>query len=234
MSINLIESKRRSQKSFGHTAISVALHAVAITLAVYATASAGGVIKATVEIPTPIYPPQPAKPAQTHPPASHPRTPQAPAAPRGPVIEPPMRVPDSLPPINPSTSISPAESLFTIGRRGSDSGETARGSAIDAGAPWLESQVERPALPRSGNPNPTYPPALESSRVEGTVLAQFVVDTLGRADMRTFEVIASTNDLFSASLRAALPQWRFYPAEAGGHKVKQIVQLPLKFVAPHR
>jgi hypothetical protein len=84
MSIKLLESERRSQKSFGHTAISAALHAVAITLAVYATANAGGVIKATVEIPTPIYPPQPAKPARTHPPVSHPRTPQTPAAPRGP------------------------------------------------------------------------------------------------------------------------------------------------------
>jgi hypothetical protein len=31
-----------------------------------------------------------------------------------------------------------------------------------------------------------------------------------------------------------LPKWRFYPAEAAGRKVKQIVQLPLKFVAPSR
>ena len=30
---------------------------------------------------------------------------------------------------------------------------------------------------------------LESSRIEGTVLAQFVVDTLGRADMRTFRIL---------------------------------------------
>jgi len=29
-----------------------------------------------------------------------------------------------------------------------------------------------------------------------------------------------------------LPFWRFYPAEAGGHKVKQYVQLPIRFQAP--
>ena len=234
MFINLLESKLRSRKSFGHTAISVALHAAAITMAVYATANAGDVIKATAETPIPIYPPKPAKPARTQPPVSHPRTSETPAAPRGPVIDPPITVPDKLPPIDPSSSLSPPENLFSIVRGGNDSGEGASGSAIDAGEPWLESQVEKPALPRSGNPSPTYPSTLESLRVEGTVLAQFVVDTLGRADIRTFEVLVSTNELFSASLRAVLARWRFYPAEAGGHKVKQIVQLPLKFVAPRR
>jgi periplasmic protein TonB len=234
MSINLLESERRSQKSFGHTAISVALHAAAITLAVYATANARDVITAVVEEnPIAIYPPQSEKPA-TAPPVSRARHAQTPVAPRGPVIEPPIVVPDKLPPIDPSASESPPESLFTIGGSGIDSGDRGSGSAIEAGEPWLESQVEKPALPRDGNPSPTYPSTLERSRVEGTVLAQFVVDTLGRADMRTFEVLESTNELFSASLRAALPRWRFYAAEVGGHKVKQIVQLPLKFVAPTR
>lgn len=234
MSINLLESKRRSQKSLGHTAISVALHAAAITLAVYATANARDVIKATVEVQIPIYPPQPQKPAPAHPPVSRtPRT-QTSVAPREPVIDPPIVVPDKLPAIDPSGREWPPESLFAIGRGGNDSREWASGSAIEEGEPWLESQVEKPALPRDGNPSPAYPSTLERSRVEGTVLAQFVVDTLGRADMRTFEVLASTNDLFSASLRVALVRWRFYPAEVGGHKVKQIVQLPLKFVAPRR
>ena len=99
--------------------------------------------------------------------------------------------------------------------------------------PYFEFQVEKPALPREGNPNPKYPSMLESSRVEGEVLAQFVVDTMGKADMSTYKVLQASNDLFASSLKTTLPQWRFYPAEAGGHKVKQIVQLPLKFVAPN-
>jgi protein TonB len=234
MSINLLESERRSQKSFRHTAISVIIHAAAITLAVYATANAGDVVKATVEVPIPVNPPQPGKPAPANPPVSRVLGTRTPVAPRAPVIDPPTVICDKLPRIDPSGSESPPESLFTSGRSLSDSGEGASGSAIEAGEPWLESQVEKPALPRDGNPSPTYPSTLERSRVEGTVLSQFVVDTLGRADMRTFQLLASTNELFSASLRAALPRWRFYPAEAGGHKVKQIVQLPLKFVAPRR
>ena len=41
MSINLIESERRSQGSLGGTLVSIALHASLISLAVYATANAG-------------------------------------------------------------------------------------------------------------------------------------------------------------------------------------------------
>ena len=63
---------------------------------------------------------------------------------------------------------------------------------------------------------------------------QFVVDTLGRVDMSTFRVLDSSNELFVRAFVEMLPKWRFYPAEAGGRKVKQLVQLPLKFVAQHQ
>ena len=38
---------------------------------------------------------------------------------------------------------------------------------------------------------------LRSANVEGEVLAQFVVDTTGRADMSTFKVLKSTHELFT-------------------------------------
>ena len=233
VSIYLIESRRRPEKSFGESMISIAVHAVVITLAVYTTASAGERILPPSEGITPLYPPQPAKPTTTHTPVSHPSAPHAPATPHAPMINPPVDIPDKLPPIDSSLDASPPESLFTIGGGDKGSSEPESGSGVDSGRPWSASQVERPALSRDYNPSPKYPSVLESSRTEGTVLAQFVVDTLGRADMGTFKVLESSNDLFSASVRAAIQQWRFYPAEAGGRKVKQIVQLPLKFVAPH-
>ncbi len=114
----------------------------------------------------------------------------------------------------------------------SDSATVPGGPNENTGEPLFASQVETPAFSRDGNPSPQYPSMFESSRVEGHVLAQFVVDTLGKADMSTFKVLDSTHELFSQSLRSALSHWRFYPAQAGGHRVKQIVQLPLKFVAP--
>jgi len=65
--------------------------------------------------------------------------------------------------------------------------------------------------------------------VEGEVLAQFVVDTTGRADMSTFKVLKSSHELFTQSVRNVLPQMRFYAAEIGGRKVKQMVQQPFTF-----
>jgi protein TonB len=233
MSINLIESEHRSEKSLGGTLVSIALHAGVITLAVYTTARAR-------EAPTPLttrpdtvvfYPPQPEHSPRRHDVPPHPADPPTLSPPRGPVLQAPTVIPDSLPPIDPSTSTITAESLFSIGRSSAPGSGSATGS--DSGAPLFAYQVEKPALSREDNPIPKYPSLLESSRVEGTVLVQFVVDTLGNAEMSSFKVLQSSNELFAQSLRAALPKWRFYPAEAGGRKVRQVVQLPLKFVAPH-
>ena len=232
MSISLIESKRASQKSVRSTVVSVALHAAVITLAVYASASAREVVTGPVEIPTRIYPPLPAQPDHA-PSRVHPSTPTVPLAPRVTIIDPLVTIPDKLPAVDPTGGLAPPESLFKIGGNDHRSSETSTAAGLDTGAPYSAMQVEKPALPRFGNPSPRYPSMLESSRVEGAVLAQFVVDTLGHADMTTFKILDSSNDLFSASLRSALANWRFYPAEAGGHKVKQIVQLPLKFIAPN-
>jgi protein TonB len=76
---------------------------------------------------------------------------------------------------------------------------------------------------------PQYPDILRQASVEGDVLATFVVDTTGRADVSTFKVLRSTHDLFTTAVRQALPRMRFIPAEVGGRKVKQLVQQPFTF-----
>ena len=80
-----------------------------------------------------------------------------------------------------------------------------------------------------GNPSPRYPDLLRDAGVDGEVLAQFVVDTTGRADMLTFKVLKSTHDLFTATVRASLPNMTFFPAEVGHKKVKQLIQMPFEF-----
>jgi periplasmic protein TonB len=238
MSINLIESERPSRRSLGGTFVSIVLHASLISLAVYATAHAREVsVKVPIDTVTLIYPPQPKKsphtpkapdaPAQP----SHPSTPDLP---REPVPRAPIDIPDRLPPIDSSLGRIPAESLFTSAVPGTGKHGAGSVTGSDSGEPMIASQVDKPAMAHEGNPIPEYPSLLERSRIEGSVLVQFVVDTLGRADMQSFKVLDSSNELFAQSLRSTLPKWRFYPAEAGGRKVKQIVQLPLKFIAPLR
>lgn len=233
---NLIESKPQRKGGVGGTFVSVALHAIIITLAVYVTAHAGEKIveKSRQEDVVFAKAPEPPPPPPDEPKAPPSDVVAAPPPPKGfQVLTAPINIPDKIPDVDLSKAVTDEKDFSGKGVAGGKANGVVGGVAQPTDQPYFEFQVEKPALAREGHPNPKYPSMLESSRVEGEVLAQFVVDTTGRVDMSTFKVLQSTNDLFSNSLKANLPEWRFFPAEAGGHKVKQIVQLPLKFVAPN-
>jgi len=233
---NLIESKRKSQRTVGETLVSIALHAVLITLAVYGTLSAGQKVveKNRQEDVTFAKAPPPPPPPPDQPKPPPPDVVAAPPPPKGfQVLQAPINIPDKIPDIDLSKAVTDEKDFSGKGVAGGKANGVVGGTPTNSDQPYFEFQVEKPALAREGNPNPKYPSMLESSRVEGKVLAQFVVDTNGRADMGTFKVLQADNELFGQSLKNVLPQWRFYPAEAGGHKVKQIVQLPVAFQAPH-
>lgn len=99
----------------------------------------------------------------------------------------------------------------------------------DAERIYFEFQVERPVRRLADSVVLHYPDMLRSGRVSGEVLAQFVVDTNGRALPETFKPIKSTHDLFTQSVKTALPEMRFTPATIGGKPVRQLVQMPFQF-----
>jgi protein TonB len=94
---------------------------------------------------------------------------------------------------------------------------------------YFEYQVTKAVSPRPGNMAPRYPDALRSANVEGQVLAQFIVDENGMADTSSFRILKSTHDLFSVTVRDAVPAMHFYPAELNGRPVRQLVQMPFQF-----
>lgn len=94
---------------------------------------------------------------------------------------------------------------------------------------YFEFQVEKQVGPLPNQPAPEYPKMLRAAKVEGEVLAQFVVGTDGIAEMDTFKVLKSTHILFTNAVKASLPNMRFSPAEVGGRKVRQLVQMPFQF-----
>jgi len=98
---------------------------------------------------------------------------------------------------------------------------------------YFEFQVEQQAKLLPGAPSPRYPDMLRSAHIEGSVLAQFVVDTTGRPIMDTFKVLKSDHDLFTNAVRNSLPMMRFAPARVGGKAVKQLVQMPFQFSLSH-
>ena len=77
--------------------------------------------------------------------------------------------------------------------------------------------------------SPRYPEALRSSGVEGQVVALFVVNEKGLAEADSVRFLRSDNALFEVEVRRALPRMRFTPAEIGGRKVRQLVQMPFVF-----
>lgn len=75
----------------------------------------------------------------------------------------------------------------------------------------------------------TFPPPLFASRTPGLVIAQFVVDTLGRVEDGTVGIVSSTAPLFTYAVRVALATASFVPALKDGHPVRQFVQQPFEF-----
>jgi protein TonB len=147
------------------------------------------------------------------------------------VLTAPIKIPDVLPDIDLKKNITNEADFSGKGVAGGFAKGVVGGTPqpINSDQTYFEFQVEKQVAPAPGNPSPRYPDMLRSANVEGEVLAQFVVDTTGRADMSTFKVLKETHALFTQAVKTALPQMRFYAAEVGGKKVKQLVQMPFQF-----
>jgi len=130
--------------------------------------------------------------------------------------------------------------LPTYGARGKRGKSGAKGETPFGPAPSLvpdtvfsvlevDETVERYAWSAA----PVYPSELIALGTEGLVQAEYVVDTLGRVDMTTVEVLQSDDSLFTESVRTALGQMRFRPAKRAGKPVRQRVEQKFRFrIAP--
>jgi protein TonB len=92
-----------------------------------------------------------------------------------------------------------------------------------------EQGVEQPAVAWPGSAFPRYPATLRDARVEGDVLAQFVVDTVGWVVPGTLRILRSSDTLFTQSVHSVIDSLRFTPARRGGRPVFQLVQQPFQF-----
>lgn len=76
---------------------------------------------------------------------------------------------------------------------------------------------------------PLYPQKLLQDGVEGSVEAEFVVDTTGRVDLTTIKILSSSHEDFSASVETALAGALFRPAWRNLRKVRQLVHQRFAF-----
>lgn len=76
---------------------------------------------------------------------------------------------------------------------------------------------------------PAYPESMLKRRIEGVVVVQYVVDTLGHADTTTFRILSATHADFARAVKTTLPRMRFRPAMMANRHVPQLVQQPFAF-----
>jgi periplasmic protein TonB len=228
----LLESRAKKQKMAGGTTFSIVLHTVLIGAAVYATARAGvkdekaksekiQFVEMKKEPPKVPDKPPPPKEVVVKPPP-----------PKGfQVLRAPVRIDIKIPEIDLSKAITNENDFSGKGVKGG-TGTGVVGGIANTNQTYFEFQVEKPAESMPDNPKPKYPSVLESSGIAGEVQAQFVVRSDGKADMDTFKVLKSTNELFTQAVKNVLPRMRFSPAQIGGKPVNQLVQQAFQFAVP--
>jgi TonB family protein len=103
-------------------------------------------------------------------------------------------------------------------------------SLVASAAVFSADQVEERAVADPARPlAAVVPPSLHADGVSGLVVAEFVVDTLGRVEPTTIGIVSSTHPLFSDAVRQALPAAGFRAARRGGRAVRQLVHQPIEF-----
>jgi protein TonB len=228
----LLESKAKKQKMAGGTVFSIVLHTVLISAAVYATARAGNkdekakaekiqFVEMKKEPPKVPDKPPPPKEVVVKPPP-----------PKGfQVLRAPVRIDIKIPEIDLSKAITNENDFSGKGVKGG-TGSGVVGGIANANQTYFEFQVEKPAEMIQDGTKPKYPSVLESSGIAGEVQAQFVVKADGRADIDSFKVLKSTNELFTQAIKNYLPRSHFSPAMIGGKPVNQLVQQSFQFAVP--
>jgi hypothetical protein len=92
----------------------------------------------------------------------------------------------------------------------------------------LEPDLAVDLLPTPVRQNPRalqkVPPAVKAhiDTSGAAVKVEVLVDTLGRADMKTFKVVESSHPWLAANVKSVLPAWKFRPAQLAGCKVNRV------------
>ena len=228
----LLESKAVRTKRMGGTLMSVLVHG-----AIIAAVIALGVRPTSVDARTPDFPKEPSiyripvRPSPERPRGDpRPSQPDQPIAPTHTLTLPSVDdVPAGIPPVDLAATPITDATEFTRGVSSGSGGADNRGPSGPAEGVLEERYVDRPPHVVGTPVQPVFPMSLRDRGVNGRVSVQFVIDTLGRAEMSGLRVVEATDPLFAQSVRAVLPRYRFSPGEVGGQKVRTLVQMPFEF-----
>jgi TonB family protein len=218
---NLIESRRKKtgRRSFGVGAVSLVIHTVVIAGAVYATLSAGESDNSVRVDTAMVFVDQP---KQEKPPEQQPVQLDVPLKGFQTVVAPDV-IPTNIPPVNLQEHFDPKDYSGTGVEGGLASGMVPTGNEV-----FMESIVEEKPAVLSG-PTLQFPELLRQAQIQGRVLVQAIIDTLGRAEPSSVKVLQSPNPGFDQSAKSYVLKALFRPARVHGRAVRVLIQIPIDF-----
>jgi periplasmic protein TonB len=218
---HLIESQRHAtrRQGLGSRAASLVIHTVVIAAAAYATLNAGQgntAVKAdtTVLIFDRLQPRKPPEP--------RPALPDVPLKVLQTAVV-PDEIPTKLPTVDVRPLFDPRDYLAT--RQDDDVASDPVRSDIDV---FSDAIVEEKPLVLSGSP-PAYPELLKRAGIQGRVVVQAVIDTLGRAEAASVKILQSSHPGFDQSAMNYVLKAVLRPARVHGRAVRVLINIPIEY-----
>lgn len=218
------EDYTRPERKAAGTAMSIAVHAALITLAVIATNPPEGFVSGLYQLANKVIyiAPPPKVPSSD---ASTAQLKYVDASPEG---------EGSGFAIGSRLGLDPSKQPADLSPRPGDLG-TERTSTIESrqyasyDTVFTIAEVDSAVAVDPSSAAPVYPPALLKLGIEGSVMVRYVVDSMGRADVETLQIIRASRIEFAVAVREVLPFMRFTPARVGPRAVPQLVEQPFNF-----
>lgn len=141
-------------------------------------------------------------------------------------VQAPVDIPTGIPPIDLTEKFDPR--AFTgVGEEGGVFGGGGTGP-VDLSQTFLEAVVdERPE--RLSGPPLRYPEMLRQAGIEGFVQMEFVIDTNGRVERESVNILQSTNRAFEAPAVDVIVGSLYRPGRVRGVPVRVLVQQQITF-----
>jgi protein TonB len=139
----------------------------------------------------------------------------------------PVNIPTGIPPIDLSQQFDPRDFSGVGVEEGIFEGVEEEGP-VDLAQVFNEAVVDEPPE-RISSPPLEYPRMMQQAGVEGMVVLQGVVDTTGRVEPNSIDVVSSTNRAFEGPAKNLLRRSLFRPGRVRGQPVRVLIQLPIQF-----
>jgi periplasmic protein TonB len=215
----LIESKRKTDKKrlFGVGFVSLMIHTALIGAAILATVRAGqSDTKVRIDTTMVLLQEQ-----QQKPPEQQPVQLDVPLRGFQTVIA-PTEIPTNIPPIDLQQKFNAADYSGSGVEGGLANG------MVPTGEVYSEALVdEKPD--RLAGPQPVYPELLRQAGIQGRVLIQFVVDTMGKAEPNSIRIVQTPNPGFNDPAKNSVLHTLFRPGRVRGRAVRVLTELPFDF-----